>query len=188
MPVTGFQSVRPCDLLQKLAECSKKVDIGFLFDGTKDVDMSYKGNFQQSLSLATTLSQLFDISNASARIAVAVYSNYTDSSFSFDSHLTHASLRNAIEKIVYPNGDPRNIGAALNNSMRQLYNEPRPRVPRVLIVTAHDRSSDGVYVASDMMRRNGVIIYGISTGGGSDKKHLETIASDPDNAHVFKKT
>uniref|UniRef100_A0A8C1MS43 Integrin, alpha M (complement component 3 receptor 3 subunit) n=1 Tax=Cyprinus carpio TaxID=7962 RepID=A0A8C1MS43_CYPCA len=176
----------------KYRDCLGQIDIAFLLDGSGSVG---KYNFGIMKTFVTNVIKRF--AERDAQFAIAQYSYGCDIHYNFNQlKIEDSAWETKVASIPYFTG-----ATYTANAIQKLVNElfipaggARPSAKKILLVItdgeSHDRNSLS-YVASQAEAKN-IVRFAIGVGNAFDnvyaKEELNTIASDPDNDHVFKVT
>uniref|UniRef100_A0A8C1YM02 Integrin, alpha M (complement component 3 receptor 3 subunit) n=1 Tax=Cyprinus carpio TaxID=7962 RepID=A0A8C1YM02_CYPCA len=176
----------------KYRDCLGQIDIAFLLDGSGSVG---KYNFGIMKTFVTNVIKRF--AERDAQFAIAQYSYGCDIHYNFNQlKIEDSTWETKVASIPYFTG-----ATYTANAIQKLVNElfipaggARPSAKKILLVItdgeSHDRNSLS-YVASQAEAKN-IVRFAIGVGNAFDnvyaKEELNTIASDPDNDHVFKVT
>ncbi|XP_067225182.1 integrin alpha-M-like [Chanodichthys erythropterus] len=173
-----------------LRDCPGQIDIAFLLDGSGSVgDYS----FRTMKTFVTNMIKRF--TDRDGQFAIAVYSNGCVIHYNFN-QLKDSTWESKVTNIPYYRGGTY-TAAAIKKLVRELFTPnggARPSAKKILLVitdgVSHDR--DLLKGAASQAEAKNIIRFAIGVGKAfndfSAKQELNTIATDPDNDHVFKVT
>ncbi|KAK9965087.1 hypothetical protein ABG768_004196 [Culter alburnus] len=173
-----------------LRDCPGQIDIAFLLDGSGSVG-DY--NFRTMKTFVTNMIKRF--TDRDGQFAIAVYSNDCVIHYNFN-QLKDSTWESKVTNIPYYGGATY-TAAAIRKLVRELFTPnggSRPSAKKILLVitdgVSHDRSS--LKGAASQAEAKNIIRFAIGVGEAFNdfyaKQELNTIATDPDNDHVFKVT
>ena len=161
-----------------------QVDLGFLIDGSENINKYGAGNFQKCLEFVKLITKPFVISTTDTRVGAIVFSHQTELQFNFNQYKTKPEVEAAIDRIQYPSSLTYD-GKGLTMVAEKLFNDIRVGVPRVLVIVTGGWSGDDVTKPSEELRNTGVIILSVGLGTHFNKAQLYVMASDPKEDNVF---
>jgi Mg-chelatase subunit ChlD len=167
-------------------DCGTVADIIFTLDSSGSVG---KANFDKMLGFVKTLVKGFNVGQNNIRIGLQTFSNRATVQFNLNKYTDKAAVMNALNHIPYNSGGT-NTGTALRTMYSKMFtqaNGDRPGVPNIGIVLTDGRSNnppDTNKEAANLHKHN-INVFSVGIGKGVDNKELGTIATDPDNTHVF---
>ena len=157
-----------------------------MIDGSRSIEQAGRGNFNRIKSFVKGVIAGFNVGVNNTHVGVIVYSSsvYVENVFGLWTYLDHASLRRAIDKILYPSGRTY-TGKALNLARSQLYTQHQDRkgIPNLCILITDGGANDNVKAPADALRNIGTTIFAVGAGKNFDRDELERIAGSP--ANVF---
>ncbi|XP_032725679.1 collagen alpha-4(VI) chain-like [Lontra canadensis] len=163
-------------------------DLVFLIE---EFSWDRQSNFQQVVNfLKTTVSSL-NVHPDGVRIGLVFYSEKPRLEFSLDAFQNPAQILEYLDKLTYRRRSGRTqTGAALEFLRNQVFIEEKGRrskhgVQQMAVVITEGFSQDELSKPASLLRKAGVIIYGVGTHLASESKDLETIASYPPWKHVI---
>ena len=125
-----------------------------------------------------------------SRVGVVRYSGSASVQFSLNTHMTNASLLQAIATIPYTGGGT-NTAYAILTCIQQFntFYGARPRssgIPRIAIVVTDGRSNSqaSTIAAAKLAHSANILSYAVGIGFNVDMTELAAIASDPDSQYV----
>ena len=163
----------------------KKIDLGFLIDGSERINKHDAGNFKKCLELVKSLTKPFVISPTGTRVGAIVYSQQAELQFDFNEFSTRQALEAAIDNIKYPNSPLTYDGKGITMASERLFSDVKNDVARVLVVLSSGWPVENAVRASEDLRNKGVVIISIGLGVHYNKAKLYVMASDPKKGHVF---
>ena len=104
----------------KLLVCRKRLDLGFLVDGSGSIEAYGRGNFRRCLRFVKQVVASFHISPRQTRVGIVLFSSRTNLVFGFNRYRDKRSILKAIDSIRYPRGGTY-IGRALRFSRQRLF-------------------------------------------------------------------
>ena len=115
-------------------ECSGKVDLAVLLDGSERIDFQQQGNFKKCQDFLKSLVASFNIEKDGTHIGLVLFFKTSDVIFDFERYLDVQSMTDAIDMISYPN-EGTNTGMGLDLVRTGLFDvSARQGVRNVLIV------------------------------------------------------
>lgn len=154
-------------------------------DGSASVNFYGEGNFQLIKESMKSFVRSFNVSNATTRVGVIVYSTNSTVAFRLNQYSSERDVEEAINNITYPSGGTY-TGQALNDTANVLFSNDtvRGNVSKVLVVITDGVSTDDVIGPAALVNETGVNTYVIGIGQNYDRSQLLKIAHEvPD--HVF---
>ena len=148
-------------------------------------------NFQLMQNLSANIVRNLNIGPDQTRVGVVRYNSSASVQFSLNTHMTNASLLQAIANIPCNTGGGTNTAAAILTCIQQFSTSygARPRssgIPRIAIVVTDGSSYSqaATIAAAQMAHSKNILIYAVGVGGNVDMTELAAIASDPDSQYV----
>ena len=163
--------------------CGKRVELGFLVDGSESIDTPHPGNFKKSLGFVRNITETFRISDEEVRVGLVVFSTDVKTVFPFNKYHDIEGIQQAIESVWYPSAGTL-LGKGLMGVKRDLFGYARPGVPRILVVLTDGKSRDKVEEPAKILRAMGVHVVAVGVGPFLDRGQLNAIASEPKGEHV----
>ncbi|XP_034029371.1 collagen alpha-6(VI) chain [Thalassophryne amazonica] len=174
-------------LLQISPECAKAsiADIVFLIDGSSSIGID---NFQKVQQFLRSVIEGLDIGPDKVRVGLAQYSNDPYQEFLLKDHMDKQSLLAAVDQVPYRRGRTE-TGKAITFLQQQYFTEEagsraKQRVPQIAVVLTDGDSTDDVVAPAQLLRKEGVIVFGIGVGD-ANLKELEDIANRPHERFMF---
>lgn len=131
----------------------------------------------------------YDISQAGSHVGVAQFANRAELLFGLDKYTSKDLVDKAIDAMEKLRGGTY-IGRGLDLVKDRLFGAVpgRPSVHRILLVMTDGESENGddLTTPSKALQAQGVTIFSLGIGDKVNEQQLKTIASDPDEDHVFK--
>lgn len=160
-----------------------QVDLGFLFEGTKNV---LESEFIQYLEIVKSIYHAFPISPENVQVGLGIISSNPEIVFGFDKYFDKASLDSAVNSVEYPGiQQVANIGQSLLVAKEAFYGKgTRKGVRKVLILLVKNKSNDEISEPARRLRDSGVEIFCFAVGGRVDVHELAEIATHPTNNHM----
>nr|XP_043903464.1 collagen alpha-1(XII) chain-like isoform X1 [Solea senegalensis] len=160
-----------------------QADIVLLVDGSWSIG---RLNFKTIRAFIARMVGVFDISPERVQIGLAQYSGDPKTEWHLDAHRTRESLLEAVSNLPYKGGNTL-TGLALNYILQNNFKENvgmRPNARRIGVLITDGKSQDDVNVNSQSLRDMGIELYAIGVKN-ADENELRSIASDPDDIHMY---
>uniref|UniRef100_A0A669FBK5 Collagen type XII alpha 1 chain n=1 Tax=Oreochromis niloticus TaxID=8128 RepID=A0A669FBK5_ORENI len=160
-----------------------KADIVLLVDGSWSIG---RINFKTIRSFIGRMVGVFDIGPERVQIGLAQYSGDPKTEWHLNAHPTKASLLNAVANLPYKGGNTM-TGMALNFILQNNFKPSvglRPDSRKIGVLITDGKSQDEVILTSQNLRDSGIELYAIGVKN-ADENELRSIASDPDNIHMY---
>ncbi|XP_049446985.1 collagen alpha-1(XII) chain isoform X1 [Epinephelus fuscoguttatus] len=173
-------TVDPSDTQCKTAA---KADIVLLVDGSWSIG---RINFKTIRSFIARMVSVFEISPERVQIGLAQYSGDPKTEWHLNAHPTKASLLDAIANLPYKGGNTM-TGMALNYILQNNFRPNvglRPDSRKIGVLITDGKSQDDIVFNSQNLRDSGIELYAIGVKN-ADENELRTIASDPDEIHMY---
>ena len=106
----------------------------------------------------------------------------------FSRYQSNSRLFAALKRPIYYPRTGARTGRALRRAYRRLFKRSRrrgPRLAKIIVVITDGRSLDDVHKVSKQLRSHGIVIFSVGVGRYFNARELDSMATDPDNAHVF---
>lgn len=162
-------------------ECVKatKADVVFLVDGSSSIGIE---NFNEVRQFLRSVVSGLDIGPDKVRVGLAQYSNEPHREFLLKDHMDKTSLLDQLNRFPYRTGGTE-TGKAINFTRTEFFTEEAGsraanRVPQILMVLTDGDSTDDVKVPSQLLRKQGIIVFAIGVGL-ANLNELESIANRP---------
>ncbi|XP_075993570.1 collagen alpha-6(VI) chain [Genypterus blacodes] len=168
-------------LLQLSQECAKATvaDIVFLIDGSSSIGLV---SFQEVRQFLRTVIEGLDIGPNKVRLGLAQYSDEPHQEFLLKDHMDKKSLLAAVENVPYRTGNTA-TGKAITFLQEQFFTKEAgsrsaEQVPQIAVVITDGDSADDVVAPAQLLRKHGVIVFGIGVGA-ANRVELQAIANLP---------
>uniref|UniRef100_A0A8C6M865 Collagen alpha-1(XII) chain n=1 Tax=Nothobranchius furzeri TaxID=105023 RepID=A0A8C6M865_NOTFU len=173
------------DLQAKDNQCktSAKADIVLLVDGSWSIG---RANFKLIRSFIARMVGVFDISPDTVQIGLAQYSGDPRTEWHLNAHTTKDSLLQAVNKLPYKGGNTM-TGMALKFILESNFNPSvgmRADSRKIGVLITDGKSQDEIVASSQNLRDNDIELYAIGVKN-ADENELRSIASDPDDIHMY---
>uniref|UniRef100_A0A3P9D789 Collagen alpha-1(XII) chain n=1 Tax=Maylandia zebra TaxID=106582 RepID=A0A3P9D789_9CICH len=167
------------------AQCktTAKADIVLLVDGSWSIG---RINFKTIRSFIGRMVSVFDIGPERVQIGLAQYSGDPKTEWHLNAHPTKESLMNAVANLPYKGGNTM-TGMALNFILQNNFKPNvglRPDSRKIGVLITDGKSQDEVIVNSQNLRDSDIELYAIGVKN-ADENELRSIASDPDDIHMY---
>uniref|UniRef100_A0A3B3DLZ9 Collagen, type XIV, alpha 1b n=1 Tax=Oryzias melastigma TaxID=30732 RepID=A0A3B3DLZ9_ORYME len=162
---------------------SAKADIVLLVDGSWSIG---RLNFKTIRSFIARMVGVFDIGPNLVQIGLAQYSGDPKTEWHLNDHQTRESLLEAVAKLPYKGGNTM-TGLALNYILQNNFKESvgmRPAARKIGVLITDGKSQDEVILTSKKLRDAGIELYAIGVKN-ADENELRSIATDPDEIHMY---
>ncbi|KAM6915073.1 collagen alpha-1(XII) chain [Xenentodon cancila] len=175
----------PAPLRPSEAQCrtSAKADIVLLVDGSWSIG---RLNFKTIRNFIGRMVSVFDIGPDKVQIGLAQYSGDPKTEWHLNAHATRESLLNAVANLPYKGGNTM-TGMALNFILQ---NNFKPNVGmregsrKIGVLITDGKSQDEIILNSQKLKDSGIELYAIGVKN-ADENELRSIASDPDDIHMY---
>uniref|UniRef100_A0A3Q4H193 Collagen, type XII, alpha 1b n=1 Tax=Neolamprologus brichardi TaxID=32507 RepID=A0A3Q4H193_NEOBR len=160
-----------------------KADIVLLVDGSWSIG---RINFKTIRSFIGRMVSVFDIGPERVQIGLAQYSGDPKTEWHLNAHPTKESLMNAVANLPYKGGNTM-TGMALNFILQNNFKPNvglRPDSRKIGVLITDGKSQDEVIVNSQNLRDSDIELYAIGVKN-ADENELRSIASDPDDIHMY---
>uniref|UniRef100_A0A3Q3X4W8 Uncharacterized protein n=1 Tax=Mola mola TaxID=94237 RepID=A0A3Q3X4W8_MOLML len=167
------------------AQCktSAKADIVLLVDGSWSIG---RLNFKTIRTFIARMIMVFDVSPDKVQIGLAQYSGDPKTEWHLNAHTTKVSLLEAIANLPYKGGNTM-TGMALNYILQNNFKADvgmRPDSRKIGVLITDGKSQDEIVFTSQNLRDSGIELYAIGVKN-ADENELRSIASDPDEIHMY---
>lgn len=78
--------------------CGKRIELGFLLDGSESINTPNKTNFKKSLEFVKSIVNTFRVSQTEVRVGLAVFSTDVNTIFKFAKYDDKESIRKVFDK------------------------------------------------------------------------------------------
>ncbi|XP_052386240.1 collagen alpha-1(XII) chain-like isoform X8 [Carassius gibelio] len=175
-----LSSVEAQDIMCKT---TAQADIVLLVDGSWSIG---RLNFKTIRSFIGRMVGAFDIGPDRVQIGLAQYSGDPKTEWHLNSHRTREDLLEAVASLPYKGGNTL-TGLALNYILQNNFKANvgmRPNSRKIGVLVTDGKSQDDITVNSQNLRDQGIELYAIGVKN-ADENELRTIASDPDEIHMY---
>ncbi|XP_028294319.1 collagen alpha-1(XII) chain isoform X3 [Gouania willdenowi] len=160
-----------------------QADIVLLVDGSWSIG---RLNFKTIRAFIARMVGVFDIGPDRVQIGLAQYSGDPKTEWHLNAHSNRESLLEAVANLPYKGGNTL-TGLALNYLLQNNFKENvgmRPKARKIGVLITDGKSQDDVIVNSKNLRDQGIELYAIGVKN-ADENELRSIASDPDEIHMY---
>uniref|UniRef100_A0A8B9RIL0 Collagen alpha-1(XII) chain n=1 Tax=Astyanax mexicanus TaxID=7994 RepID=A0A8B9RIL0_ASTMX len=167
------------------AQCktSAKADIILLVDGSWSIG---RVNFKTIRSFIARMVGVFDIGPDKVQIGLAQYSGDPKTEWHLNAHPTRESLLAAVANLPYKGGNTM-TGLALSYILQNNFKPNvglRPDSRKIGVLITDGKSQDEIILSSQSLRSEGIELYAVGVKN-ADENELRSIASDPDEIHMY---
>uniref|UniRef100_A0A671LP58 Collagen alpha-1(XII) chain n=1 Tax=Sinocyclocheilus anshuiensis TaxID=1608454 RepID=A0A671LP58_9TELE len=173
----------PLDLPEKQCVTTAKADIVLLVDGSWSIG---RLNFKTIRTFIGRMVGVFDIGPDKVQIGLAQYSGDPKTEWHLNAHATRESLQEAVTNLPYKGGNTM-TGMALNYILQNNFKPNmgmRPDSRKIGVLITDGKSQDEIVVNSQRLRNSDIELYAIGVKN-ADENELRSIASDPDEIHMY---
>ncbi|XP_026085059.1 collagen alpha-1(XII) chain-like isoform X6 [Carassius auratus] len=166
-----------------MCKTTAQADIVLLVDGSWSIG---RLNFKTIRSFIGRMVGAFDIGPDRVQIGLAQYSGDPKTEWHLNSHRTREELLEAVASLPYKGGNTL-TGLALNYILQNNFKANvgmRPNSRKIGVLVTDGKSQDDITVNSQNLRDQGIELYAIGVKN-ADENELRTIASDPDEIHMY---
>uniref|UniRef100_A0A9J7XTS4 Collagen, type XII, alpha 1a n=1 Tax=Cyprinus carpio carpio TaxID=630221 RepID=A0A9J7XTS4_CYPCA len=160
-----------------------QADIILLVDGSWSIG---RLNFKTIRSFIARMVGVFEIGPDRVQIGLAQYSGDPKTEWHLNSHRTRKELLDAVASLPYKGGNTL-TGLALNYILQNNFKANvgmRPNSRKIGVLVTDGKSQDDIIVNSQKLRDQGIELYAIGVKN-ADENELRSIASDPDEIHMY---
>ncbi|XP_008275102.1 collagen alpha-1(XII) chain isoform X4 [Stegastes partitus] len=171
------------DAQDVVCKTNAQADIVLLVDGSWSIG---RLNFKTIRAFIARMVGVFDIGPERVQIGLAQYSGDPKTEWHLDAHRTRDSLLEAVANLPYKGGNTL-TGLALNYLLQNNFKENvgmRPNSRKIGVLITDGKSQDDVIVNSQNLRDQGIELYAIGVKN-ADENELRSIATDPDDIHMY---
>ncbi|XP_073783716.1 collagen alpha-1(XII) chain isoform X3 [Danio rerio] len=167
------------------AQCktTAQADIVLLVDGSWSIG---RLNFKTIRNFIARMVGVFDIGPDRVQIGLAQYSGDPKTEWHLNAHRTRTQLLDAVANLPYKGGNTL-TGLALNYILQNNFKPNvgmRPNSRKIGVLVTDGKSQDDIVANSQNLRDQGIELYAIGVKN-ADENELRTIASDPDDIHMY---
>ncbi|XP_026196610.1 collagen alpha-1(XII) chain isoform X1 [Anabas testudineus] len=173
----------PLDSSDTQCKTTAKADIVLLVDGSWSIG---RINFKTIRNFIARMVSVFDINPNRVQIGLAQYSGDPKTEWHLNAHPTKESLLNAVSNLPYKGGNTM-TGLALNYILQNNFIPSvgqRPDARKIGVLITDGKSQDEIIVNSQRLRDSDIELYAIGVKN-ADENELRSIASDPDDIHMY---
>uniref|UniRef100_A0A8B9L6C9 Collagen, type XII, alpha 1b n=1 Tax=Astyanax mexicanus TaxID=7994 RepID=A0A8B9L6C9_ASTMX len=166
-----------------LCKTSAKADIILLVDGSWSIG---RVNFKTIRSFIARMVGVFDIGPDKVQIGLAQYSGDPKTEWHLNAHPTRESLLAAVANLPYKGGNTM-TGLALSYILQNNFKPNvglRPDSRKIGVLITDGKSQDEIILSSQSLRSEGIELYAVGVKN-ADENELRSIASDPDEIHMY---
>uniref|UniRef100_A0A3B3Q4H7 Collagen, type XII, alpha 1b n=1 Tax=Paramormyrops kingsleyae TaxID=1676925 RepID=A0A3B3Q4H7_9TELE len=183
LPLAGEERTTISDDPDGPCKTQAKADIVLLVDGSWSIG---RLNFKTIRAFIGRMVGVFDIGPDKVQIGLAQYSGDPKTEWHLHAHRTRQSLLDAVANLPYKGGNTM-TGLALNFILQNNFKESvgmRPNSRRIGVLVTDGKSQDDIIASSQKLRNQGIELYAIGVKN-ADENELRSIASDPDEIHMY---
>uniref|UniRef100_A0A3B4UBU8 Collagen alpha-1(XII) chain n=1 Tax=Seriola dumerili TaxID=41447 RepID=A0A3B4UBU8_SERDU len=191
MPLAGEEKTTLIDIPEPspvtppdvMCKTTAQADIVLLVDGSWSIG---RLNFKTIRAFIARMVGVFDIGPERVQIGLAQYSGDPKTEWHLDAHRTRDSLLEAVANLPYKGGNTL-TGLALKYILQNNFKENvgmRPNSRKIGVLVTDGKSQDDVNIFSQSLRDQGIELYAIGVKN-ADENELRSIASDPDDIHMY---
>ncbi|XP_076129262.1 collagen alpha-1(XII) chain isoform X2 [Alosa pseudoharengus] len=167
------------------AQCNTqaKADMILLVDGSWSIG---RLNFKTIRAFIGRMVGVFDIGPQRVQIGLAQYSGDPKTEWHLNAHPTRDGLLEAVANLPYKGGNTM-TGLALNYILQNNFQESvgmRPDSRKIGVLITDGKSQDDIISNSQILKDRGIELYAIGVKN-ADEGELRTIASDPEDIHMY---
>ncbi|KAM9339586.1 collagen alpha-1(XII) chain [Symphorus nematophorus] len=173
----------PHDSFDTQCKTAAQADIVLLVDGSWSIG---RINFKTIRNFIARMVSVFDISPDRVQIGLAQYSGDPKTEWHLNAHPTKESLLEAVANLPYKGGNTM-TGMALNYILQNNFKANvgmRDESRKIGVLITDGKSQDEIVFNSQNLRDSGIELYAIGVKN-ADENELKSIASDPDEIHMY---
>ncbi|GAA6231691.1 collagen alpha-1(XII) chain-like isoform X1 [Lates japonicus] len=173
----------PLDPSDTQCKTTAKADIVLLVDGSWSIG---RINFKTIRNFIARMVSVFDIGPDRVQIGLAQYSGDPKTEWHLNAHSTKVSLLEAISNLPYKGGNTM-TGMALNYILQNNFKPNvglREEARKIGVLITDGKSQDEIIFNSQRLKDSGIELYAIGVKN-ADENELRSIASDPDDIHMY---
>ncbi|KAL7862063.1 hypothetical protein SRHO_G00135040 [Serrasalmus rhombeus] len=166
-----------------MCKTTAQADIVLLVDGSWSIG---RLNFKTIRAFIARMVGVFDIGPDRVQIGLAQYSGDPKTEWHLNAHKTRESLLEAVANLPYKGGNTL-TGLALNYILQNNFKTNvgmRPNSRKIGVLVTDGKSQDDVIANSQNLREQGIELYAIGVKN-ADENELRSIATDPDEIHMY---
>uniref|UniRef100_A0A668ANI7 Collagen type XII alpha 1 chain n=1 Tax=Myripristis murdjan TaxID=586833 RepID=A0A668ANI7_9TELE len=171
------------DLSDVMCKTTAQADIVLLVDGSWSIG---RLNFKTIRAFIARMVGVFDIGPERVQIGLAQYSGDPKTEWHLNAHRNRDALLEAVTNLPYKGGNTM-TGLALNYILQNNFKENvgmRPSARKIGVLITDGKSQDDIIANSQNLRDQGIELYAIGVKN-ADENELRSIASDPDEIHMY---
>lgn len=155
----------------------------FLIDGSSSIKPLE--NFLRCKDFVKDIVEIFNISLTESHIGVVQFASRAKIEFGLNKYYSKADVNNAIDAIRQERGST-NINVALMAVKDEVFGavDPRPKVPRILIVMTDGHTDENLKPLSLELQKRATV-FAIGIGNDYSTTQLRDMASDPKEKHAY---
>uniref|UniRef100_A0A8C4RJN8 Collagen alpha-1(XII) chain n=1 Tax=Erpetoichthys calabaricus TaxID=27687 RepID=A0A8C4RJN8_ERPCA len=160
-----------------------KADIVLLVDGSWSIG---RLNFKTIRAFIARMIGVFEVGQDKVQVGLAQYSGDPRTEWHLNAHKTRKSLLDAVANLPYKGGNTL-TGMALNYILQHNFKPDvglRPDSRKIGVLITDGKSQDEIIQSSKKLRDQGIELYAIGVKN-ADESELRSIASDPDEIHMY---
>uniref|UniRef100_A0AAR2KZ53 Collagen alpha-1(XII) chain n=1 Tax=Pygocentrus nattereri TaxID=42514 RepID=A0AAR2KZ53_PYGNA len=173
----------PIEAPDVMCKTTAQADIVLLVDGSWSIG---RLNFKTIRAFIARMVGVFDIGPDRVQIGLAQYSGDPKTEWHLNAHKTRESLLEAVANLPYKGGNTL-TGLALNYILQNNFKTNvgmRPNSRKIGVLVTDGKSQDDVIANSQNLREQGIELYAIGVKN-ADENELRSIATDPDDIHMY---
>uniref|UniRef100_A0A668A865 Collagen alpha-1(XII) chain n=1 Tax=Myripristis murdjan TaxID=586833 RepID=A0A668A865_9TELE len=181
--VAEVMKVQPTMSLNVMCKTTAQADIVLLVDGSWSIG---RLNFKTIRAFIARMVGVFDIGPERVQIGLAQYSGDPKTEWHLNAHRNRDALLEAVTNLPYKGGNTM-TGLALNYILQNNFKENvgmRPSARKIGVLITDGKSQDDIIANSQNLRDQGIELYAIGVKN-ADENELRSIASDPDEIHMY---
>ncbi|KAM4600729.1 collagen alpha-6(VI) chain-like isoform 2-T2 [Polymixia lowei] len=171
----------------RVQECvnATVADVVFLVDGSSSIGLD---NFQEVRQFLRNFIESLDIGDDKVHVGLAQYSDDPHKEFLLKDHMDKNSLLAQVDNLPYRTGATA-TGKAITFLKTHFFTKAAgsradQRVPQIAVVITDGDSLDDVAGPAQLLRRQGVIVFGIGVGA-ANMSELQAITNRPHERFLF---
>ncbi|KAL2099144.1 hypothetical protein ACEWY4_005624 [Coilia grayii] len=160
-----------------------QADIILLVDGSWSIG---RLNFKTIRAFIARMVGVFDISVDRVQIGLVQYSGDPKTEWHLNTHKNRIELLDAVANLPYKGGNTL-TGLALNYILQNNFKANvgmREKARKIGVLVTDGKSQDDIVVNSQNLRDQGIELYAVGVKN-ADENELRSIASDPDEIHMY---
>ncbi|XP_006880224.1 PREDICTED: von Willebrand factor A domain-containing protein 2 [Elephantulus edwardii] len=142
---------------------TQSLDLVFMLDTSASVGLQH---FAQMQSFVRSCVLQFDVNPDVTQVGLVVYGSRVQTAFGLETHLTQASVLQAVSQAPYLGG----VGSAgtallhIHDKVMTVQSGARPGVPKAVVVLTSGRGAEDAAVPAQKLRNNGVSVLVMGVG------------------------